>query len=91
MNQVPRIPPWSDRNFDGMRVWFSEKSDRCLLFHPDDDPSGIFSITDGTRTFSDAEAAGLRSTAAEMFESMGDEAYEAGLPIFHATLGQFDA
>ena len=91
MNQVPRIPPWTDRNFDGMRVWFSEMSVRGLLFHPDDDPSGIFSIADGTGTFSDVEAAGLRSTAAKMFESRGDETYETGLQVFRAAFGQFDA
>ena len=50
MNQVPCIPPWTDRDFDGMRVWFSE-----------------------------------------MFEIKGDEAYEAGLPVFRAVFGQFDA
>jgi hypothetical protein len=39
----------------------------------------------------DAEAAELRSTVAELFELKGDEVYEAWLPIFRATLGQFDA
>ncbi len=91
MNQISRIPQWTDRNFDGILVWFSEMSVRGLLFHPDDDPSEIFSIANGTRTFSDAEAVELRSTVAEMFELKGDKVYEAGLPIFRATLGQFDA
>ena len=91
MNQVLRIPPRTEHHFDGMRVWFSEMSVRGLLFHPDDDPSEIFSIADGTGTFSVAEAAGLRSTNAEMFESKGDEAYGAGRPVFRAAFGQFDA
>ena len=71
MNQMSRIPQWTDRNFDGILVWFSEMSVRGLLFHPDDDPSEIFSIANGTRTFSDAEAVELRSTVAEMFEFKG--------------------
>ena len=48
-------------------------------------------VSHGTKTFSDAEAAELRSTVAKMFALNGDEVYEAGLPIFRATLGQFDA
>ena len=91
MNRISRIPEWTDRNFDGMLVWFSEMSVRGLLFHPDDDPSEIISITSGTRIFSDAEVTELRSTVAEMFEMNGNEVYEAGLPIFRAALGQFDA
>lgn len=91
MNQISRIPQWTDRNFDGMLIWFSEMSIRGLLFHPDDDPSEIFSIANGTRIFSDTEAAELRSTVAEMFELNGDEVYEAGLPIFRATFGLLDA
>lgn len=90
MNQTSRIPEWTDHNFDGILVWFSEMSVRGLLFHPDDDPSEIFSIADGTKLFSDKEAAELRSTVAEMFRLRGDEVYEAGLPIFRATFGQFD-
>lgn len=91
MSQISRIPKWTGHNFDGMLVWFSEMSVRGLLFHPDDDPSEIISTASGTRLFSDAEAAELRSTVSEMFELKGDEVYEAGLPIFRATLGQFDA
>ncbi|HAF44201.1 MAG: hypothetical protein A2100_03155 [Sideroxydans sp. GWF2_59_14] len=91
MTQISRIPKWTDHNFDGMLIWFSEMSARGLLFHPDDDPSEIISIAKGTRVFSETEAAELRSTVAEMFELNGDEVYEAGAPIFRATLGQFDA
>lgn len=91
MNQLSRIPQWTDRSFDGMLVWFSEMSVRGLLFHPDDDPSEILSIANGTRIFSDSEVTELRSTVAKMFELNGDEVYEAGLPVFRAAFGQFDA
>ena len=91
MNQTSRIPAWTDHHFDGMLSWFSEMSVRGLLFHPDDDPSEIQSISAGTALFSDAEIIELRSTVAQMFEAHGDDVYEAGLPIFRATIGQFDA
>ena len=91
MNQASRIPQWSDHSFDGMLLWFSEMSVRGLLFHPDDDPAEIISTRSGARLFSDAEAVVLRATIAEMFELQGEDVYEAGMPIFRATLGQFDA
>jgi len=91
MNQCSRIPEWTAKNSDGMLIWFSEMAVRGLLFHPDDDPAEIISTKSGTRLFSDAEAIELRSTIGEMFAQKGDEVYEAGLPIFRAALGQFDA
>lgn len=91
MNQTSRIPQWTNRNSDGMLIWFSEMSARGLLFHPDDDPSEIISTKSGARIFSDVEAAELRATIGEMFALNGNEVYEAGMPIFRATLGQFDA
>lgn len=91
MYQTSRIPQWADRSFDGMLRWFSEMSAQGLLFHPDDDPAEIICAASGARTFSDAEAAELRKTITRMFEQEGDRVYEAGLPIFRAALGQFDA
>lgn len=91
MNQASRIPQWSDHGFDGMLLWFSEMSARGLLFHPDDDPADIIHVTSGERLFSDNEAHELRDTLSVMFKQEGDMVYEAGLPIFRAALGQFDA
>jgi len=91
MNQVSRIPQWTDRNFDGMLAWFAEMSIRGLLFHPDDDPSEIISVANNTKIFSDLEVSEVRATIDEMFALQGDNVYEAGLPIFRAALGQFDA
>jgi len=91
MTQISRIPQWSEHNFDGMLIWFSEMSVRGLLYHPDDDPDEIVSIANGRKLFSNEEAAELRLTVAEMFELKGDEVYEAGAPIFRAAIGQFDA
>jgi hypothetical protein len=92
MNQRSRIPEWKEKGFDGMLIWFSEMSVRGLLFHPDDDPAEIVSIRDGhSRLFSDMEAAKLRGLIDEMFEINGDEVYKAGLPIFRAAIGQYDA
>ena len=92
MNQSSRIPEWKKEDFDGVLIWFSEMSAQGLLFHPDDDPSEIVSISDGhSRLFTDMEAAELRTIISKMFASKGDEVYEAGLPIFRAAVGQYDA
>ena len=91
MTQISRIPQWSEHNFDGMLIWFSEMSVRGLLYHPDDDPDEIVSIANGRKLISNEEAAELRLTVAEMFVLKGDEVYEAGAPIFRAAIGQFDA
>jgi hypothetical protein len=45
MNNTSRIPDFSDKSFDGMLTWFSEMSLRNLIFHPDDMPESIVSIT----------------------------------------------
>lgn len=60
---------------------------RGLLFHPDDDPSTIFSIASGERTFRDDEVVQLRETLNEMFEHHGDAVYEAAYPIFMHAIG----
>ncbi|MDD4964653.1 MAG: hypothetical protein PHI11_12130 [Gallionella sp.] len=91
MNEISRIPAWENGSFDGMFAWFSEMSVRGLLFHPDDDPSDIVSVEDGASIFSDAESSALRQIITKMFVLNGDNVYEAGLPVFRASIGQFDA
>ena len=90
MNEITRIPQWTDRSFDGMPAWFAEMSVTDFLFHPNDDPSEIISTPNWTKPFSDTEAAELRTIIAEMFDLKGDEVYEAGLPISRAAPGQFN-
>lgn len=91
MNEISRIPAWENHSFDGMLAWFSDMSVRGLLFHPDDDPSEIVSVVDGASVFSDAESSALRKIITKMFELNGDDVYEAGFPVFRASIGQFDA
>ncbi len=91
MNEISRIPAWENYSFDGMLAWFSEMSVRGLLFHPDDDPSEVVSVADGTSIFSGTESSALRKIITKMFELNGDAVYEAGLPVFRASIGQFDA
>lgn len=52
-----------------------------LLFHPDDDPEDIVSIATNKPAFTTAEVAVVRKIMARLFESLGDEVYEACYPI----------
>lgn len=77
-----RIPDFSDKSFDGMLTWFSEMSVRDLLFHPDDGPETIISITTGKEFFTASECRKLKSTLAGMFRQFGSDVYEAAYPAF---------
>ena len=92
MQNINRIPECKDFTFDGMLDWFAEMSVNNLLFHPDDDPADIFTIADGTPTFSQNEAVQLRNILDDMFAANGDDVYEAAYPIFMKRMGiQLDA
>lgn len=91
MQNFSRIPQCADHSFDGMLLWFSEMSIRGLLFHPDDDPADVIDGKTGSYIFSEDEAVELRVIVSAMFGAAGDEVYDAGLPVFRAALGQFDA
>ena len=77
-----RIPDFSDKSFDGMLIWFSEMSVQDLIFHPDDAPETIVSITTGENVFTVDECHKLDKILSEMFSKFGDEIYEAAYPSF---------
>jgi hypothetical protein len=77
-----RIPDFSDKSFDGMLTWLSEMSVRDLMFHPDDAPETIVSITTGENIFTIDECRKLDNTLSEMFSQFDDEVYEAAYPSF---------
>jgi len=93
MQTQSRIPKLHDTTFDGALLWFSEMQCNELLFHPEDDPSDIFCITNGKQTFSDTEVTELRFLINEMEEAIGhDKMIEAAYPIFMTAFGnQLDA
>jgi hypothetical protein len=87
-----RIPECHDYTFDGMLQWFAAMSVNNFLFHPDDDPAEIVSISDSTATFSAEEVGQLRTILGRMFEQNGNSVYEAAYPAFMKRMGiQLDA
>ena len=83
-----RIPAFNDNSFDGMQHWFAELSARGLIFHPDDCPSDIISTRDDSPLFTPYECAELAEVLAAMFETFGDDVYEAIYPVFMKAAGQ---
>ena len=77
-----RIPDFTDKSFDGMLTWFSEMSVRGLLFHPDDAPETIVSITTDENIFTLDECCKLNNTLSEMFTQFDNEVYKAAYPSF---------
>lgn len=87
MSPTERIPDWTSRDFDGMLRWFSEMSVRDLLFHPEDDPSDVVRIADGTSSFTPEECEKLRGILNGMWSDHGDAVNEAAHPIFMKAAG----
>lgn len=88
MQTESRIPKLRDVSFDGALTWFSEMQCQRLLFHPEDDPSEIISISDGVRLFSDREVTELQFVLEELDASLGHEKMiEAAYPIFMNAFG----
>ena len=77
-----RIPEFTDKSFDGILTWFAEMSARDLIFHPDDAPETIVSITTGVSIFTVDECQKLDEILSEMFDQFDDDVYEAAYPSF---------
>lgn len=87
-----RIPSYTDKSFDGMLIWFAEISKRDLLFHPDDAPETIVSLSDGEKFFSVHECRLINNILDDMFSEFGDDVYEAAYPVYMKRMGiQLDA
>jgi len=82
-----RIPVYENRSSEGVRTWFNAMSAQELLFHPDDEPSEIFRISTGERTFSNQECQMLKAILDEMFSQHGDAVYDIAFPIFADRMG----
>lgn len=87
-----RIPSYTEKSFDGMPIWFAEMSKRDLLFHPDDAPESIVSLSDGEQFFSAYECRLINNIFDDMFSEFGDDVYEAAYPVYMKRMGiQLDA
>lgn len=82
-----RIPDFSNKSREGMSRWFTEMSLRGLLFHPEDAPSGIYTIATNERAFTPDECIKLDGIMAEMFALFGDGVCEAAYPILMKCMG----
>lgn len=60
MQAHSRIPKLTEVSFGGAVMWFSNLHIQDLLFHPEDDPSDIIKIADGSATFTNQEVKELR-------------------------------
>ncbi|OGU19799.1 MAG: hypothetical protein A2580_02040 [Hydrogenophilales bacterium RIFOXYD1_FULL_62_11] len=89
MHAQSRIPKLRDTTFDGALLWFSEMQCGKLLFHPEDDPADIITISNGQQTFTDSEVQELRFLLSEMEERLGhDRVIEAAYPVFMTAFGE---
>ena len=61
--------------------------EKGLLFHPDDDPESIISISTGEKFFSHNEDIKIKEILSAMFRKFGDKVYEAAYPFFMQSLG----
>lgn len=88
-----RIPKLNSISFNGALTWFSALQCQNLLFHPEDDPAQIVTISDGIPTFSTEEIMELRFVLEELEISIGHEqVIKAAYPIFLNACGiQMDA
>ncbi len=87
MTVLQRVPEWNDQSHAGMNTWFSIMADRDLLFHPDDSPETIVSISDNSPVFTPEECKHIEHILDEMFDCYGNDVYEAALPVFLERLG----
>lgn len=86
MKKDSRVVACNDFSLTGMHKWFGRLARQNLLFHPDDDPATIVSISTGNRTFSAREIMILRISLRKMFMASGTLVYEAAYPLFMASM-----
>ena len=88
MQTQSRIPKLTEVSFDGALLWFSALQCGGLLFHPEDDPSQIFKISDNSKTFTNNEVQELRLILNELEDVIGhDEVVGAAYPFFMNAFG----
>ena len=81
------IPELTGTSKKAANAWLKELHERGLLFCLDNDPTELFQISDGARTFTDDEAQEVSGLLNRLFEERGDElhglAYETLSKTFH--------
>ena len=80
-----RIPELTGTSKKAANAWLSALHKRGLLFCLDDDPLDIWTISDGSRLFTDDEANEVSKILDRLFEKRGDELHELAYEIVSKT------
>lgn len=80
-----RIPPLTGTSKAAALNWLTALHEKGLLFHLDDMPQDLVRISDGSRTFTDGEAAEVTDIVGALFKKRGDELYELAFEVLSRT------
>lgn len=77
-----RIPEIFGVSKKAASAWLTEMQKQGLFFCIDDDPREIVSISDGSRVFTDEEAAAVSKILDRLFVTCGDGLYDLAFEVF---------
>jgi hypothetical protein len=80
-----RIPTLSDSTLTAAHTWLTQMHEGGLLFHPDNNPSDLVQITDGSPTFTPQECKEASQALKLMFLHHGDAVYELAMDVISHT------
>jgi hypothetical protein len=83
--QTTRIPTLSNSSRAAAREWLTQMHDSELLFHPDNNPSDLVQIADGSPTFTPQECEEASQALKLMFLHHGDAVYELAMEVLSRT------
>jgi hypothetical protein len=80
-----RIPTLSDSTRTAAHAWLTQMHVGGLLFHPDNNPSDLVQIADGSPTFTPKECEEASQALKLMFLHHGDAVYELAMDVVSRT------
>jgi hypothetical protein len=83
--QLTRIPALTNNSRAAARKWFTQMHRSKLLFHPDNNPSDLVQIADGSNTFTPQECEEATQALKLMFLHHGDAVYELAMDVVSRT------
>jgi hypothetical protein len=86
MQAISRIPALQEQTFGAAQQWFATMQKAELLFHPDDDPQDIVAVATNKQVFTAVEVTAVREIMEQLFETLGDDVYEACYPLVMGAL-----
>ncbi len=79
--QTTRIPMLANSSRTAAHNWLAQMHSGGLLFHPDNNPSDLVQIADGSPTFTPQECKEATHTLKLMFLHHGDAVYELAMDV----------